>query len=51
MKKNVLSMKKFVIALLFTVVLAAFFSSCASSRGGWSDCPSHDKNYFRSRAR
>ncbi len=51
MKKNVLSMNKLVTALLFAVVLTIFFSSCAPYRGGWTDCPSHDKNYFKTRGR
>ncbi|WP_262888832.1 hypothetical protein [Limnovirga soli] len=39
-------MKKSILVILFVSLMAAMFSSCFESRKG-SNCPSHDKNYFR----
>lgn len=44
-------MKRILATLVFIIVLAAFLSSCIASRGNWSDCPSHDKNYFKYKVR
>ena len=44
-------MKRMLTSLVFVVALSILFSSCIASRGNFSDCPSHDKNYFRTKVR